>query len=186
MSPSRRALVRTRRRALFAALLIWLPAALAQDWPAHTPFFATPERVVEAMLTLAQVKPEDIVYDLGSGDGRIVIAAARRGARAVGIDIDPGWTRIARRNAEAAKLADRATFETGDAFEADLRRATVVTLYLPADITTALRPKLSRELTPGTRIVSHDYLLGDWKPVRTEIVTAENGRKHPIYLWIAP
>jgi SAM-dependent methyltransferase len=182
MNPGRRAIV----LALAAALGGGAPLARAQDWPAHTPFFATPERVVDAMLTLAGVKPDDVVYDLGSGDGRIVIAAARRGARAVGIDIDPGWTRIARRNAAAAQVSERATFETGDAFEADLRRATVVTLYLPADITTALRPKLSRELTPGTRIVSHDYLLGDWKPLRTEVVTAENGRKHPIYLWIAP
>lgn len=182
MRPERRAIV----LALAAALGGGVALARAQDWPAHTPYFATPERVVEAMLTLAGVKPDDVVYDLGSGDGRIVIAAARRGARAVGIDIDPGWTRIARRNAAAAQVSDRATFETGDAFEADLRRATVVTLYLPADITAALRPKLSRELTPGTRIVSHDYLLGDWKPLRTEVVTAENGRKHQIYLWIAP
>ncbi len=182
MTPPRRAIV----LALAAALAGGARLAPAQDWPQHTPFFATPEPVVEAMLTLAGVTPADVVYDLGSGDGRIVIAAARRGARAVGIDIDPGWTRIARRNAAAAGVADRATFETGDAFEADLRRATVVTLYLPADITAALRPKLTRELTPGTRIVSHDYLLGDWQPQRTAVVTADTGRKHPIYLWIAP
>ena len=176
-----------RRATLVLALipLVLVRAARAQDWPSHTPFFATPDRVVDAMLALANVGPADVVYDLGSGDGRIVIAAARRGARAVGIDIDPGWTRIAKRNAEAARMTDRASFETGDAFEADLRRATVVTLYLPADLTTALRPKLSRELTPGTRIVSHDYLLGDWKPERSEVITAENGRPHPIYLWIA-
>ena len=154
-------------------------------WPDPVPYFATPDRVVEAMLTLANVGPADVVVDLGSGEGRIVIAAARRGARSIGIDIDSGWERIAKRNAEAAHVTERATFVTGDAFKADLREATVVTLYLPPEVTRALRPKLERELRPGTRIVSHDYLLGDWAPDRTETVTAENGRRHPIYLWIA-
>ena len=179
-------LCRALAAALVAAATLGPRAAHAQDWPGHTPFFPTPDRVVAGMLELANVGPGDVVFDLGSGDGRIVIAAARRGARAVGIDIDPGWTRIARRNAVAAGIADRAVFETGDAFKVELREATVVTLYLPPDITTALRPRLERELAPGTRIVSHDYLVGDWKPARTEVITAENGRRHPIYLWIAP
>jgi SAM-dependent methyltransferase len=171
--------------ALAALLLAPSPARAQMGWPDHTPYLPTPDRVVEGMLALANVGPADVVVDLGSGDGRIVIAAARRGARSLGIDIDSGWERIAKRNAEAAHVTERATFVTGDAFKADLREATVVTLYLPPEITTALRPKLEHELRPGTRIVSHDYLLGDWKPERTETVTAENGRRHPIYLWIA-
>jgi SAM-dependent methyltransferase len=160
-------------------------AARGQYWPPHTPFFATPDRVVDRMLTLAVVAPTDVLYDLGSGDGRIVIAAAKRGAQAVGIDIDPGWTRIARRNAAAAGVADRATFRTGDAFEADLAGATVVTLYLPADLTTAIAPKLRKELRPGTRVVSHEYLLGDWKPERSETLIGDNGRPYPVHLWVA-
>jgi tRNA G37 N-methylase Trm5 len=175
------------RRRLCAALLggCVARAAPAQDWPSHTPFFATPDAVVERMLTLAAVGSEDVLYELGSGDGRIVIAAARRGARAVGIDIDPGWTRIARRNAAAAGVAERATFVTGDAFEADLSAATVVTLYLPAEVTSALGPKLRKELRPGVRVVSHEYLLGNWPPTRSETLIGANGRAYPIHLWIA-
>jgi len=174
-----------RRFAAGIAGIALAGVARAQDWPPHTPFFATPGRVVDSMLALAAVEPSDVVYDLGSGDGRIVIAAAKRGARAVGIDIDPGWTRIARRNAAAAGVADRATFQTGDAFKADLADATVVTLYLPADLTTAIAPKLRKELRPGTRVVSHEYLLGDWKPERTETLIGDNGRPYPVHLWIA-
>jgi tRNA G37 N-methylase Trm5 len=178
-----------RRRLLAAALLApslaTLPrGARAQDWPSHTPYFPTPDRVVERMLALAEVGPNDVLYDLGSGDGRIVIAAAKRGARAYGVDIESGWTRRARRSAEAAGVADRATFETGDAFKTDVSRATVVTLYLPPQLTTDIAPKLQRELKPGTRIVSHEYLLGEWPPRRTETVMGENGRPYPIHLWV--
>lgn len=176
----------TRRR-LLAGLAAGAvaPAARAQDWPSHTPFFATPDRVVERMLAMAKVGPGDVLYDIGSGDGRIVIAAAKLGARAVGIDIEYGWERIAKRNAAAAGVSELATFRTADAFKADLTPATVITLYLPADITTAIAPKLRKEPRPGTRIVSHEYLLGDWKPERTETLIGDNGRPYPVHLWIA-
>ena len=145
-------------------------------------FVPTPEIVVDAMLKLAEVKPGDVVYDLGSGDGRIPIAAARDfGVRPVGTDIDPQRVAEARANAEAAGLADRITFRQADLFQTDLTEADVVTLYLLQSLNVKLRPKLLRELKPGSRIVSHDFDMGVWKPTKVHEV---NGSK--IYLWIVP
>jgi SAM-dependent methyltransferase len=142
--------------------------------------------VVMEMLRLAEVGPGDLVYDLGCGDGRIVIAAARRfGARAVGVDLDPDLLGQARRNAVAAGVGDRVTFRQQDLFATDLRDATVVTLYLSPEANRRLRPKLQRELRPGTRIVSHDYDLGDWPPEQAvEVPLAE--RTHRVFLWRVP
>ena len=150
------------------------------------PYVQTPAPVVEAMLALAEVGPDDVVYDLGAGDGRIVIAAARwRGARGVGIEIDPDLVRQARLAAERAGVADRVRFETRDLFTADLRAATVVTLYLSPDLNARLRPRLLAELRPGARIVSHQFPMADWTPSRTVRLTVD-GREHVLYLWIVP
>jgi SAM-dependent methyltransferase len=154
-----------------------------QSHPARKPdveFIPTPQRVVDAMLDLAAVKPTDVVYDLGSGDGRIVITAAKKyGAHGVGIDIDPALVKLATQNAAAAGVSDKVQFITGDIFSADISRATVVTLYLLQSINERLRPRLVRELKPGTRIVSHVFNMGpEWAPERT-IALGPNR----IFLW---
>ena len=135
------------------------------------------------MLELAQVKRDDVVYDLGSGDGRIVITAAKKyGARGVGIELDPALVKKATENAAAAGVSDRVRFVTQDLFTADISQASVVTLYLLQSINERLRPKLVRELKPGTRIVSHVFNMGpEWAPERT--VSVERDR---IFLWSIP
>jgi ubiquinone/menaquinone biosynthesis C-methylase UbiE len=169
------------RRLLFlfplaAAFLV--ASALARD----VPYVPTPEKVVERMLDIAQVGPNDLVYDLGSGDGRIVIAAAKKhGARGVGIDIDPDRIREARANARSAGVSDRVEFREADLFKTDLGEATVVTLYLLSSVNLQLRPKLLSELKPGTRIVSHAFDMGDWKPLKTEKVGSST-----VYYWVVP
>jgi ribosomal protein L11 methylase PrmA len=136
------------------------------------------------MLTLARVTPADVVYDLGSGDGRILITAAKvHGARGVGYDIDPERVREATENAVKAGVDKRVRFVLGDLFEADLKEATVVTLYLLQSLNIKLRPKLFAELRPGTRIVSHDFDMGDWKPDQT-VKLQVNGREHTVYYWL--
>lgn len=157
----------------------------AQDAPLRGPdviFVPTPNEVVSAMLKLAEVTKKDTVYDLGCGDGRIVIAAAQRyGARGVGIDIDPERVAEATANVKKAGVADRVKIVRGDLFEADISPATVVTLYLLTDLNLKLRPKLLKELAPGTRVVSHAFSMGDWKPERTMEVGGTT-----VYLWRIP
>lgn len=146
------------------------------------PYVGTPPAVVDRMLALAEVSEDDVVYDLGSGDGRIVITAARQyGARGVGIEIDPERVREARENAEAAGVADRVEFRHQDLFEADFSEATVVTLYLLSIVNRELRPELFEQLDPGDRVVSHDFDMGRWEPDTT---VEENGSE--IYLWRMP
>ena len=132
------------------------------------PYVATPEPVVEAMLDMARVGPGDVVYDLGCGDGRIVIAAAsRRGARGVGIDIDADLVAEANQNARDAGVADRARFQVADLFRSDFSEATVVMLYLSPELNAALQPQLWRQLKVGTRVISHNFPMGaDWPPER--------------------
>jgi ribosomal protein L11 methylase PrmA len=131
---------------------------------------------------MAAVSKQDTVYDLGCGDGRIVITAAQRyGARGVGIDIDPERVAEATDNVRKAGVADRVKIVQGDLFEADISAATVVTLYLLTDLNLKLRPKLLRDLKPGTRVVSHAFSMGDWKPVRTEEISGTT-----VYLWRIP
>ncbi len=145
-------------------------------------FVPTPPDVVDAMLKLAKVTSSDLVYDLGSGDGRIPIAAAKAyGARGVGIDIDPERVREATGNARSNGVADKVTFRTEDLFTADISPATVVTLYLLPSLNLKLAGKLMKDLKPGTRIVSHAFDMGGWKPQQTQTVS---GR--PIYLWTIP
>ena len=154
----------------------------AQVHEADVLYLPTPQRVVEAMLRLARVTGGDVVYDLGSGDGRIPIAAAHKyGARAVGIELDAHMLASARCNAREAGLERLVEFRQEDLFGADLSEATVVTLFLFPEMNRRLGPKLYRELRPGTRIVSHRFDLGDWPPRRTVVV---DGRQ--ILLWIVP
>jgi SAM-dependent methyltransferase len=138
------------------------------------------------MLRLARVDRNDVVYDLGSGDGRLVIAAARDfGARGVGIEIDPKLVALSVESARQAGVADRVTFRQGDLFQTDLSDATVVTLYLSTAINLRLRPKLVRELRPGSRIVSHAFAMGEWNPSQTISVQTRD-RAVEVYLWVIP
>jgi SAM-dependent methyltransferase len=163
------------------------PSTIEEQAPAKKQpdviYVPTPQPVVEAMLELAQVKGGDVVYDLGSGDGRIVIAAAKKyGASGVGFEIDRALVKKARENAAAAGVSNRVRFVTQDLFAADLSQASVVTLYLLQSINERLRPKLVRELKPGARIVSHVFNMGpEWPPEKT--ITVERSR---IFLWSVP
>jgi SAM-dependent methyltransferase len=144
------------------------------------PYQPTPAPVVSAMLNLAAVGPNDVVYDLGSGDGRIVIAAAKEfGARGVGVEIDPGLVSDARAAAKAAGVGERTQFIEQDLFSADIANATVVMLYLWPEVNLKLRPKLFSELKPGTRVVSHSHDMGDWQPDKA--VTVQGKR---LFLWV--
>jgi SAM-dependent methyltransferase len=144
-------------------------------------FVPTPEDVVEVMLDLAGVTCSDVVYDLGSGDGRIVIAAARRGARAVGVELDGNLIEQSTRTARQYDLGDRAAFVQADIFSIDLSIATVVAIYLLPSMNLRLRPKLLRELAPGARVVSHAFDMDDWMPDgQAEL----NGRE--LFLWRVP
>ena len=180
-----------RRRTLLlsaatGAGLSLLPAGtlLAQDLaePAHldVPYVPTPQEVVDRMLELARVGKNDVLYDLGCGDGRIVVTAARlRGARGTGIDLNPVRIAEAKENAKRAGVADRASFKVGDLFETDVSPATVVTLYLLPSVNVKLRPRLWQQLKVGTRVVSHAFDMGpDWPPEKKVEV---DGRT--IYYW---
>jgi SAM-dependent methyltransferase len=175
---SRHASRRTHRRAYLTALaaLPWIaqaPSARAQsDGSLDVPFVTTPQNVVDAMLALAEVGPGDRLLDLGSGDGRIVITAAQRwGIEATGVEIDPALIERARAEAQRAGVAHRAQFIEADLFKMDLTQATVITMYLLPDVNLLLRPRL-QQLRPGTRLVSHDWDMGDWEPDRTVLVDA--------------
>jgi SAM-dependent methyltransferase len=179
-----KAIIRSHRWAAAGVMFTAACAAQTAAPPAKAPdvpFVPTPPEVVDAMLRVAKVTKEDVVYDLGSGDGRIVIAAAKKyGAKGVGIDINPSLVAQARANAEKEKVAGKVKFIEGDLFEQDLNKATVVTLYLLSTVNMKLRPKLL-SLKPGTRIVSHSFDMGDWEPDDTLYV---NGRT--VYFWTVP
>ena len=171
---------RMPRLAPLLLLLASSTPAIAQ--PVDVPFVPTPPAVVTAMLKVARVGPDDVVYDLGSGDGRIVIAAAKQfGARAVGIERNPALVKAARAAAERAGVAARVRFVEQDFFQADLREATVVTLYLLPTVNLKIRDKLRSELRHGARVVSHYYAMGDWLP---DFETEVEGRK--IFYWVIP
>jgi predicted O-methyltransferase YrrM len=150
---------------------------------ADVPYVPTPQPVVDAMLSLAKVNKDDILYDLGSGDGRIVITAAQRfGTRGTGIDIDSQRITEANANAKQAGVTDKVKFVQEDLFNTDFSKATVVTLYLLPEVNSKLRPKLLSQLKPGTRIVSHDFDIRGWQPERTVKVQGPE-REHTIYYW---
>lgn len=150
------------------------------------PYVPTPQPVVDAMLKLANVKKGDVLYDLGSGDGRIPITAAKKyGVRAVGIDINPERIEEANQNAKKAGVTNRVQFRQQDLFQTNLGEASVVTLYLLPDINVKLRPQLFKQLKPGTRIVSHDFDMGEWKPDKVLQVKGPT-REHTLYYWVVP
>ncbi len=168
--------------ALLGAALVTAAADTApptDPLDANVSFLPTPAAVVEGMLDLAGLGPGDVLYDLGAGDGRIAIAAARRfGIRAVGIEINPRMVELARANVRRAGVERLVEIRQGDALEVDLREASVVTLFLFRELNLELRPRLQRQLRPGARIVSHRFDMGDWTP---DAQITVNG--NPLYLW---
>jgi SAM-dependent methyltransferase len=176
------------RSVVLMAVVMAHTLAAAQD---EVPFVVTPEPVTLAMLSIARVGPRDVVLDLGSGDGRIVITAAKRfGARGLGVELSPQLVEKSRDNARRAGVADRAQFRVQDLFETDLAQASVITMYLLPEVNLQLRPKLLA-LAPGTRIVSHDWDMGEWKPDRTWVVDAPDKKvglekKSRVHLWTVP
>jgi SAM-dependent methyltransferase len=187
---TRRALLRDSTllmltRAMPATSLLALAPAQARDEhapPLDVPYVPTPIAVVDAMLDLAQVRRSDTLYDLGCGDGRIVVrAAVRFGCRGVGVDLDPQRVKEAKENALKSGVQTLTRFEVGDVFEFNFSGASVVTMYLLPSVNLKLRPRLLAELKPGTRIVSHDFDMGDWKP---EVAREVNNSR--IFLWTVP
>ena len=172
--------MKTTKNWLIALFVGVCTVAHAQKTELDVPYVPTSQETVEEMLKLAGVKPGDVVYDLGCGDGRIVItAAAKFGATGVGVDLNPERIKEANANAEAAGVSDKVKFVVGDLFEFDFSEADVVAMYLLPSVNLQLRPKLQKELKPGSRIVSHDFDMDDWKPEKTVRV----GTHDTIYLW---
>ena len=174
--------------ALVAVLVAGVAALAGTQTPRNdlAPFVATPEDVVERMLELAKVGRDDVVYDLGCGDGRIVIAAAKKfGARGVGIDIDANLINQAEARAKAEGVAGRVRFEVGDVMAANVSRASVVTLYLLSASNVRLRPLLTKQLKKGARIVSHSFPMGDWEPEVVDTFRDRAGTSRTLYLWTA-
>ena len=170
-------------RFLLALLFLFatVPAAAIPEDELDVPYVPTPMRVVDRMLEMAEVGPDDYLIDLGSGDGRIPVAAARRGARALGVDIDPMRIGEAHAAARLAGVETRARFRRQDLFATPLREASVVTMYLLPDVNLRLRPRILTELRPGTRVLSHNFTMGDWAPDAEEERDASR-----IYMWIVP
>jgi len=189
------------RRILFPLILViwvlmfWLTAHSQEPMP-EVPYVPTPQEVVVEMLKMAGVNRNDLVYDLGCGDGRIIITAAKVfGARGVGVDNDPSLIRQSNENARKAGVTDRVKFIEQDLFETDIREATVVALYLLPELNLRLRPKLFRDLKPGSRIVTHEFDMGDWKPDNMAKVPKMKLYYHPtipyekdsyFYYWVIP
>jgi predicted RNA methylase len=174
-----------RRLALRASLLLAAPAllsvrdAFAQDTPAlDVPYVPTPQVVVDRMIQLGNVDAKDVVYDLGCGDGRLVITAAKKGARAMGVDLNPVRIAEANENAKKAGVTNRVQFKVANLFETDVSPATVVTLYLLPEVNMKIRPQLWKQLKVGTRVVSHAFDMGDWEPEQTVRVDGKT-----IYAW---
>ena len=166
------------------AMCTALSAQVAEQSQSLAPYVPTPQDVVERMLTLAEVGPNDVVYDLGCGDGRIVITAAQKfGATGVGVDFDPDRIKESQANAKAAGVEGKVTFRQQDAMTVDVSPATVVTLYLLSSSNLKLRPILTKQLRPGARIVSHAFTMGDWQPVKTDAFTDAKGTQRTLYLW---
>jgi len=185
--------MRTRLPVIAAtcALSLALCTSLAGQFPAPqqsgslAPYVPTPQDVVDRILGLAEVSSNDVVYDLGCGDGRIVITAARKfGSRGVGVDIDSERIRESQANAKAAGVEALVTFKLQDAMTVDVSKATVVTLYLLSSSNARLRPILTRQLRPGARIISHAFSMGDWAPEKTDLFTDSGGTQRTLYRWV--
>ena len=188
-------MIRIKSTGLVLAALCWFAASAAVQAQELTklPYVPTPQIVVDEMLKMAGVNAKDFVVDLGSGDGRMIITAAQKfNANGLGVDIDPKLVELANRNARNEAVGDRAKFIEQDMFKADISKATVITLYVLPDFMEKLRPKLLRELKPGTRIVAHDYYMSEWYPDRhaelnvPEKKAANGTEKAYLYLWTVP
>jgi hypothetical protein len=148
------------------------------------PYVPTPQEVVERMLVLAQVKKGDVVYDLGSGDGRIVVTAAKKyGVKAIGFEIDPERIKESRENIKKAGVEDLVEIRQQDIRTVDLSPATVLTMYLLPEVNLMIRPNIWKQMKPGSRVVSHDFDMGDWKPLKTEHIKDGSSWDHTLYLW---
>ena len=177
------------RIAAMPAVLLGAYTAIAHETPYDVAYVETPPEAVELMLDVASVGPGDFVIDLGTGDGRIAIAAAKRGARALGVEIDPELVERARANVLAAGVADQVDIVQQDLFETDLSQASVVAMFLNEEVNLRLRPRLREVLEPGTRVVSHNFGMGDWRPDRqVPFLHEQNGNVflHDVYLWVIP
>jgi SAM-dependent methyltransferase len=171
---------------LCLSIVLFPSEIFSQEKPLDVPYVPSKPEVVEEMLRMAQVGKNDLLYDLGCGDGRIVITAARLyGTRGVGVDIDPDRIRESRENAAQAGVSDLVKFLEQDLFETDFHEATVVSLYLLTSVNLRLRPRLFAQLSPGTRVVSHNYAMDTWKPDQSSMVMV-NDMTHHVYLWIVP
>jgi len=178
--------------AIAAGLALLVTCAVsAQDF-GDTPYVQTPQNVVDKMLQIAKVGPADYVIDLGSGDGRMIITAAQKyGARGFGVDLDKRLVQLANKRAASAGVADRAVFYERDLYETDLTAASVVTIYLLPEVNLMLRPRLLATLKPGTRVVAHDYDMGEWKPDEQLVMDAPDkpvgrDKKSKVFYWIVP
>jgi SAM-dependent methyltransferase len=177
---------RTLRILTLLAVLAGPSLLVPQEWHLDVPYVPTKPEVVAKMLEMARVGKDDVLYDLGCGDGRIVITAAKLfGTRGVGIDINPERINESRENAAAEKVTDRVTFLQQDLFQTDFHEASVVTLYLLSSVNLRLRPILFAQLRPGTRVVSHDFAMDAWKPDDSAVVTTD-GMTHDVYFWVIP
>ncbi len=165
--------------------LTFISASHVTGQDLDVPYVPTPNNVVERMLDLTDVKSSDYVIDLGSGDGRIVIAAAKRGANGHGIDLDPERIAEARENARREGVDDQIMFMEEDIFDTDFSEASVITMYLLPSVNKKLRPELINKLQPGTQVVSHSFDMGSWKADK-KVVVKNNGRSHDIYYWVIP
>jgi SAM-dependent methyltransferase len=171
-----------------SAVILTVPLFAQQTATSESlaPFVPTPQEVVDRMLALAKVTKSDVVYDLGCGDGRIVVTAAKQfGAKGVGVDIDPQRIKESEANAKAAGVDHLVSFKLQDAMTVDVSPATVVTLYLLSASNMKLRPILTKQLRPGARIVSHAFTMGDWAPEKTDEFPDQNGTMRTLYLWTA-
>jgi len=180
------------RLAAISMMLAFAPAGLRADSFGDTPYVQTPQNVVDRMLQVANVGPADYVIDLGSGDGRMIITAAKKhGARGFGVDLDRRLVELSNRLAARAGIADRAVFYTRDLYETDLTAASVITIYLLPEVNLMVRPKLLATLKPGTRVVSHDYDMGEWPPDLQMVLDAPDkpvgrDKKSKVFFWVVP
>jgi tRNA A58 N-methylase Trm61 len=176
--------MKTFARALGAILVLQcLTIAQAQEGKI-VPYVPTPQDVVDRMLELAQVKKGDVVYDLGSGDGRIVVTAAKKyGVRAIGFEIDPERIKESHENIKKAGVGHLVEIRQQDIRSVDLAQATVLTMYLLPEVNMMLRPNIWKQMKPGSRVVSHDFDMGDWKAIKTETIKDSSGWDHTLYLW---
>jgi tRNA G37 N-methylase Trm5 len=166
-----------------APLALNISLAQAQEGKI-VPYVPTPQEVVDKMLDMAQVKSGDVVYDLGSGDGRIVVTAAKKyGVKAIGFEIDPQRIKESRENIKKAGVENLVEIRQQDIRTVDLSPASVLTMYLLPEVNLMIRPNIWKQMKPGSRVVSHDFDMGDWKPLKTEAIKDASGWDHTLYLW---